>query len=176
MNPRAGGVQGELADRDAHAVRAEIAEAEDALAVGDDDDADVAMGPILQDLPDSPAILEGNIEPARAAENVAVLLAALAHRRGVDDGHHLVEVVHDHPVEQVLVAVLQRDQIDILLDVGGFAANVFQHPHRLFRLRGNARRQETAQAQRIALRLGEGCPLVQYRCLQQIHTAFAVQM
>ena len=38
----AGGVERQLADRDAHAVGAEIAEAEDPLAVGDDDDADVA--------------------------------------------------------------------------------------------------------------------------------------
>ena len=176
MDARAGGVQGELADRDAHAVRAEIAEAEDALAVGDDDDADVAMGPILQDLPDAPVILEGNIQSPRATENVAVLLAPLAHRRGVDDGHHLVEVVHDHAIEQALLAVLQREQVDVLLDVARLALEVFQHSHRLFLLRGNAGRQEAAQAQRIALRLGEGRSLVQYRRLQQIHPAFAVQM
>ena len=34
------GVQRELADRDAHAADAEVAETEDALAVGDDDDVD----------------------------------------------------------------------------------------------------------------------------------------
>ncbi len=176
MDPGAGGVQGELADRDPHAVRAEIAETQDALAVGDDDDADVAMGPILEDLPDVPTILERYVQSARAAENVAVLLAALADRRGVDDRHHVVEVVHHHAVEQALLAVLQREQVDVLLDVGRLALEVLQHPQRLFLLRRNAGGQEAAQAQRIALRLGEGGPLVQDRRLQQIHTAFPVQV
>ena len=38
----AGRVERQLADRDAHAIRAEVAQAEDALAVGDHDHADVA--------------------------------------------------------------------------------------------------------------------------------------
>ncbi len=44
MHSGARGVERELADRDAHAVRAEIAEPEDALAVGDDDDRGLLYG------------------------------------------------------------------------------------------------------------------------------------
>ena len=42
----AGGIERELADRNAHAAGAEIAEAEDALAVGDDDEAHIPFRPI----------------------------------------------------------------------------------------------------------------------------------
>ena len=49
----AGGVERELADRNAHAVGAEIAEAEDPLSVGDDDDADVLLRPVAEDAPDA---------------------------------------------------------------------------------------------------------------------------
>ena len=50
VHARARGVERELADRDAHAVGAEIAQAEDALAVGHDDGAHVGVGPVAQDV------------------------------------------------------------------------------------------------------------------------------
>jgi hypothetical protein len=46
MQAGAGGVERELADRDAHAERAQVAEAEDALAVGHDDHAHVGVRPV----------------------------------------------------------------------------------------------------------------------------------
>ena len=49
----AGRVQRQLADGDAHAVGAEVAQAKDTLAVGDDDDADVPFRPVAQDLRES---------------------------------------------------------------------------------------------------------------------------
>jgi hypothetical protein len=64
MHARACRIDRELADRDAHAVRAEIAQAENALAVGHHDDGDVAPGPVGEDLPDAAAI-------ARADEDAA---------------------------------------------------------------------------------------------------------
>ena len=54
--------------------------------------------------------------PRRAAEDVAVLLAGQAHRRRVDDGQELLEVVDEHAVEEVLVAVLQGGQADVALE------------------------------------------------------------
>jgi hypothetical protein len=70
----AGGVERELADRDAHAVGAEIAETEDALAVGDDDDAArPCTRPVAQDLGDAAAVVDADEEAARAAVDVAVL-------------------------------------------------------------------------------------------------------
>ena len=50
MDAAAGGVERELADRDAHAAGALVAEAEDALAVGDDDRLDPVEARVGQDL------------------------------------------------------------------------------------------------------------------------------
>ena len=50
MDAAAGGVERELADRDAHAAGALVAEAEDALAVGDDDHLGVVELRIGEDL------------------------------------------------------------------------------------------------------------------------------
>ena len=67
MHAGAGRVERELADGDAHAVRAEVAEPEDALAVGDDDDAR-AVRPVPQHLGDAPAVVGADEQPARALE------------------------------------------------------------------------------------------------------------
>ena len=50
MHAGAGGIERELADRDAHAVGAEIAEAEDAFAIGHDDQLG-RIGPVAAGFP-----------------------------------------------------------------------------------------------------------------------------
>ena len=62
LDPGQGRVEGQLADGDAHAVDAEVAEAEDALAVGDDNGAHVVLGPVLQDLVDVALVVDGDEE------------------------------------------------------------------------------------------------------------------
>ena len=52
----AGGVELQLADRDTHAVGAQVAQAEDALAGGDADDAHVLLRPVPQHLLDPAAL------------------------------------------------------------------------------------------------------------------------
>jgi hypothetical protein len=46
---------------------------------------------------------------------VAELLARLADGRRVDDRHHLVDVIDHGPVEELLVPVLERDEVDVAL-------------------------------------------------------------
>ena len=53
MQAAGGRVERELADRDAHAARALVAEAQDALVVGDHDQPDVRVGAVAQDLGDA---------------------------------------------------------------------------------------------------------------------------
>ena len=57
MNARAGGVENQLADGDGHAAGALIAQAEDALVVGDHDQADVALAEVPQALGDLAAVI-----------------------------------------------------------------------------------------------------------------------
>ena len=70
-NAAAGGVERELADRDAHAAGALIAEPEDALAVGDDDHLGAVELRIGQDVPDAGAMRQAEEEAARLAEQPA---------------------------------------------------------------------------------------------------------
>ena len=82
-----GRIERELSDRDAHAVRAEIAEAKDALAARHDDEPHVSLGPIPEDLPEMAAPFDRDVEAAWASEEMSELLAGLADRRRVYDRH-----------------------------------------------------------------------------------------
>ena len=66
---RAGGVEGKLPDRNPHAIGAQIAETQNALAVGYYDHANVRLRPILQDLFYFPPIFDGNIKSPGPAKN-----------------------------------------------------------------------------------------------------------
>ncbi|MEJ2273856.1 MAG: hypothetical protein P8Y01_04700 [Woeseiaceae bacterium] len=139
-NAGTGRVQGKLADRDAHAIGAEIAKAENSLAVGHDDDAHVLVWPVLKNVADPALVVQGDIKPPRFPVKVLELLAGLAHGRRVDDGHHLLDVVHHDAVEQVLVAVLQCDQVKVLFEVRRFFPKVAENAQFLLRHRMHAGR------------------------------------
>ena len=164
---RAGGVERELADGDAHPVGAQVAQAEDALAVGDHDDAHGRLPPVAHDRGDPSPVGGRDEQPPGPAPDVAQALAGQADRRRVDDRHHLVDVVHDHPVEEPLVPVLERDEVDVLLEVGRLAAEVLQDLGDLLVLREDLRRQQPLQLQPLAFVRGEGRPLVERRVVQQ---------
>jgi len=78
VDPRRGDVERELADGDAHAARALVAEAENALVVGDHDEPHVLVGGVREHLGHAPLVLGRDPEAPRAAEDPAVLLAGLA--------------------------------------------------------------------------------------------------
>ena len=58
-----------------------------------------------------------NEDPLGPAEDVDVFLAGQADGGGVDDGHHLLEVIGEHPVEEGLVAVLEGGEEDVFFQV-----------------------------------------------------------
>ena len=53
-----------------------------------------------------PLVVDGDEEPTGPAVDEAVALAGQSHRRCVDNGHHLLQVIAQHTVEQLLIAVL----------------------------------------------------------------------
>ena len=122
----AGRVELQLADGDAHAVGAQVAQAEDALAGRGADDAHVLDRPVPQHVLDPALVLERHVQAARPAEDVAELQARLADRRGVDDRQEPRRVGHQHLVEERLVGVEQLDQVDVALQVGGLLAELLQ--------------------------------------------------
>src|SRR5690242_16284310 len=102
-------IQRELADRYAHSVRAQVAEAEDPLAVRDDDHAR-RIRPVPQHFRHVATILDTQENAARALEDLSVLLAGETNRGRVDDRHYLIDVVDDDAEKQRLVAIVQRAQ------------------------------------------------------------------
>jgi hypothetical protein len=157
------GVQRELTDGDAHALRAQVAQPENALAVGHDDDPNVFLRPVAQHLRDPTLVLGRDVQAARLSEDVPELGARLTHGGRVDDGHHLVDVVDDRAVEQRLVAVLQGDHEDVLLERVRLVLVVLQDPGLLFLDGVDVRRQQPADFEGITFRFREGRPLVEPR-------------
>src|SRR5437773_1364809 len=125
------GVQRELADRDAHPVRAEVAEAKDSFAARDYDAANIAFRPVAEDLAHPALALDGEIEAARPPDDVPELLTRLADRRRVDDRKEARWVGHEHAVEERLVGVLELRQIDVPLEIGRLAVELSERATQL---------------------------------------------
>src|SRR3990172_777893 len=159
-------IQGELADRYAHAIRAEVAQAENALAVGDDYDAGLVR-PVAQHFRHVSAIVRADENAARALENKAVLLTRQSHRRGVDERLHLVDVVAQDAEEQRFVAVVQGVERDKLVERVGNPAQVVEHARDLLVLAVHVRRQQPAQLQCIAFLLGKRGAFIERGVVQQ---------
>ena len=168
MDAAAGGVERELADRDAHAAGALVAEAEDALAVGDDDDLGAVELRIGEDLLDALPVLQAQEQPARLAEQPAEMLAAGADRRRIGDRQQLLDVAGEQRVEHRLVGVLQFAQERVALEIGGEAAQRLEPPRHLLVQRGDPRRQQAVQLEVVALLFGERGALVEEGIAEQL--------
>src|ERR1019366_8935862 len=86
-------VKRELADGNPHASRTLVAEPEDALVVGHDDEADVVERSVAEDLVNPPAVRGSDPDPAGPPEDVAELLARPPNRGRIDHGQELLHVV-----------------------------------------------------------------------------------
>ena len=64
----AGRVQGQFADGDPHAVDAEIAQAKDAFAVGNDDEAYILFRPVAEDVADAPDTIDRKVKAPRTPQ------------------------------------------------------------------------------------------------------------
>eukprot|EP00982_Pelagococcus_subviridis_P011224 31071-Pelagococcus_subviridis.AAC.10 len=107
VDPRAGDVEVELSDGDAHPLRAEVAQAQHSAAVRHDDHGHVVL-PVVHHRVELPDVVHAEVHPSRTSEESRVVLARLAHGGGVDDGRELLDVLDDEAIEERLVAVLQR--------------------------------------------------------------------
>ncbi len=168
VDARARRIERELADRDAHPSRAEVAEPEDPLVVGGHDQAHVVMPGVRQELGDPVDIVGRDPQAARPPEDVTEVLARLPDHRGVDDRHQLFEMVHEHPVVEGLVPILERGQPDEPFEVVVLAAQVLHLEVHLLLEGRDAGGEQPAQFEAVALVLGEGGVLVQQRLLEQL--------
>ncbi len=167
-------VQGELADGDAQAAGPLVADAQDALAVGDDDDVHLRVGTVAQQRRDRVAQRIGDEQAARSSVDVAELLTGLRDHRRVDDGRHLLDVVEEEPVEEDFVGVLQGAQVDVPLEVVVFPTVGLVGADHLLIQALDLRRQQPVQAEPAPLALRECRALVQGRVVEEIDATGAV--
>ena len=115
------GVHGELADGDLDPADTLVADAEDALGVGGDQQVNVIRPEtgVAQGGFDVLRVVDRQVDAAGAAELLAEPLDRQADRRGVDDGQHLGDVLGEQPVEQHLVPIAEIGQVHPLPQVVG---------------------------------------------------------
>ncbi len=165
VNAAGRGINRQFADRHFNAAHSPVADSQNLLGIGGEDQVDIAGAgaEVGKGLFDRFGMIDGEVDAARTAALVVVLLHGHADGQIVDDGDHFAQVLGKQPVEQHLVAVVQGGQVDVLaqrirqplvLDVGAFD---------LRPQRADVRRQQAREAQRFSLFRSEGCPLVQQR-------------
>ena len=95
----------QLADRDAHAVGAEVAKTQDTPAGADADRVNLANRPVAQHLCDPAAHIDRYVHALRPPIDVAEGQASLGDRGIVHDRHKAFWIRHDNAKEQRLVAI-----------------------------------------------------------------------
>src|SRR5581483_5183259 len=171
VDSRARRVQRELADRDAHAAGALVAEPEDPFVVGRDDQPHVLVAGVPQQLGDPVDVVGGEPQAPRPPRDVAVRLTRLADDRRVDDRHELLEVLDQQAVEQGLVSVLKGGEPDVLLERLALSADLLELDLHLLLDRPDPPGKQTPKLEQVALHLGERRVLVQQRVLEELHAA-----
>jgi hypothetical protein len=121
------GIELQLADRDAHAVGADVAEAQDAPARGNANEAHLPHRPVAQHFGDAAFHLAREVHATRAAKDVAEGEAGIGDRRVIEDRDEPRRVGHDRPIEERLVAVCQPDQIYVALNIAWLRVQLLQH-------------------------------------------------
>ena len=157
----AGGVQRQFTDRDPHSADPLVAEAENALAIGDHNHFHVVVRDVLQDVVKVMAILVGDKDAAGATVNLGETFAGGAYRRGIDNRHHLFEMVANQAIEKGLVGVLDVTQVNVFVD---FCFESLILDPRAFRLLFdgfNHFRQQAKKVETAALFHTEGAALVE---------------
>ena len=170
VQPGAGDVERALADGDAHPVRPEVAEPEDARAVGDDDDVDVGALRLAEDVPDVALLVLRDVHAVLLGVERRELLARLADGRGVDDGEDLGEVPEDERVVQDVVRVLQRAEELVAVDRLVVGAELREAAHELLLERLDGGRDAPGDAHPVALLDGEGGRLVVEAVAEELDT------
>jgi hypothetical protein len=156
-----GGVKGELADADGHAPVALVPDAQNGGGVRGHDKAHLLQRHVPQGFFHLVNVLGADGEAPGVAVDVGELPHRLPHRGRVEDGEHLLQVVHQEGVEEDLVPVLEVPQVDVLLQRRGLQAVAAVDPLLLLLQGVDVGRKKAKEAQGPSLLLGEGRALVE---------------
>jgi hypothetical protein len=156
-------VERKLADGDAQSADALIADAKNALAVGNHDDVDFWIWMIAQKRRNGVTQGIRDEKAARTAIDVAELLATERDDRRVDDRQHLLDMVEEEPVKEHFVGVLKLAKIDVAFEVVGLKAKRLISADALIFERFNYGGKQAVKAKDFTLLLRESGALVERR-------------
>src|SRR5262249_27678378 len=144
------GVELELADGNAHAVRTKVTETENPTTGSETDHPDVLLRPVLEHLLHPPLVLEREIESSRPPEDMSEFQARLRHRRVIEYRQESRRIGHHDLVEERLIGFEQPDQIDGPLQIRRLGAQLLHDPLDLRLLWFDARPPGPSEAERLA--------------------------
>ena len=168
MDSCGGCIEGELADRDAHAPCALVTDAENALVVGRDDHRPLSHGAAAQSPRHASPFPRSDVDAAGPAEDLAPVLTGQGDRRGVDDGDDVLEVLDDEPVKKRLVTILEAVEIDVLLQFRFLVIELVTGPQQMLFYGRHVVGQEAVQGEGVALLPSERRAFVEKRRLEQV--------
>lgn len=111
----------------ADSVDAKISETENARPVRDDADLGLGVRPIAQHGANRLPLLNRNVQRLGLRVQRGILQTDIADGGGVNKRHELTDIVDQEAIEEIDVLVLQRRQIQVLVDVG---LTCIDHLHR----------------------------------------------
>lgn len=116
-------VKSQLANGDSNTVKTKVTETQDTRAISDDADLRVWVGPVLEDGLDGLSLLNRDIQGLWAGVEGGVLQANITNSRRVNEGHHLLAVIHEQAVEEIGILLFDRRQVEVLVYIGLAGAN-----------------------------------------------------
>src|SRR5882724_5849792 len=120
-----------LSDRNSKAACALIANAENALAVGYDNDIDIFVGPTSKNRRDGVTKGIRDKQSTRPSVDMTELFAGQRNRRSIYQRHHFFNVVKKEFVEENFVCVLESSQINVPFQFIVFSLESFIGAERL---------------------------------------------
>ena len=165
-----GGVEGHLANGNAHAAGALVAQSQDAFAIAYDNAPDVIVTRVRQNLLDAILVGIAKKEAARPAPNLAELLAGFAHRGRVNDRKGLLYMLSDQRVKKRLIGILEIAHETVFFDRCRQAHQPLAPAQALLLEVPDVRRQQTVQGEFVPFALGKGGAFVEPGIAQEIRT------
>ena len=107
--------------------------------------------------------------PRGLAIDVTELLTRQCNSWRVNNWRHFLDVIRRRLIEEDLVVVLQRAQIDVSLQIVVFSLVSFIGTDDLLFQRLYERREQSVQTKLAALFFGERCPLAQQWSVEKVH-------
>merc|ERR1719245_1979725 len=187
MEASSSNIEIKLSNTDTKSTNSKISQTKNPGSISHNNCINLITLPVVNHAGHLPLVILAEVHASGSSVQVREVGASPAHCGRVDDGSHLIEVIHQQSVEQCLIPVLQRLQhlplpdvvrldstlddliIRLLLSSGSPALPVLRHDHlALLHLVQCGGWHQSSDTQSVSLCPGEAKTLVKERITEQI--------